>query len=320
MLSSIPNNPGSLGVPTIDPNILAECNGYYVVDSSSNQWWIEAGYLRYIPTPNPLFSPLPSNIHISNLNQFGQGVQLAPGTPCVQLANNSTLYLIDQGWLRKLQPNSTITQHLNTNNNNVTTLNEFIFNLLLPNMSVGGPDGWNLPSPPTTGPDNYSPTPTGPLENTNLKNYDGYVLKQSNSDSIYMVDQGYCRWIPDMNTYNNLYGDGNVWKDPGFLNITIQRLPNSSTASAIAYHCPTPQICAIPQSTLPNSLSIGACLVTADNQNYYLVDQGVKRWIQPNSSVFSEYSFSTFNALRLPLQCINAIPNTGNTLLPRVSR
>lgn len=113
----------------------------------------------------------------------------------------------------------------------------------------------------------------------------GVRLKGPASPAIYVVIDGYRRWIPDPATYNNLFRDWNGV-------IVVSNLPDIAEAEP---------------------LTSGAVLARpAGMAPVYLVSNGVKRWITA-PSVMDKYYFNWSRVQNLPPNVVNSIP-TGSTI------
>lgn len=112
----------------------------------------------------------------------------------------------------------------------------------------------------------------------------GVRLKGPANPAIYVVIDGYRRWIPNPATYNNLFRDWN-----GVL--VVSNLPDIAEAEP---------------------LSSGAVLARpAGMAPVYLVSNGVKRWITA-PSVMDKYYFDWSKVQSLPITVVNSIPTGSN--------
>jgi hypothetical protein len=113
----------------------------------------------------------------------------------------------------------------------------------------------------------------------------GVRLKAPNNSAIYVVIDGYRRWIPDPGTYNNLFRN---WD--GILVVTN-----------------------IPDIAVAEPLSSGAVLARATGSDpIYLISNGVKRHIT-SPSVMGKYNFDMNKVQNLPVTAINSI-STGSRI------
>ena len=113
----------------------------------------------------------------------------------------------------------------------------------------------------------------------------GLRVKLPNHPEVYLIDpEGYRRWIPNPDTYNNLFRgwDGIV------VDIDINEIAQAAP------------------------LSDGAILARAANAApVYLVSNGVKRWIT-SPQVMDKYHFRWDRVYVLPPAVVNLIPTGAN--------
>jgi hypothetical protein len=113
----------------------------------------------------------------------------------------------------------------------------------------------------------------------------GLRVKLPNRPEIYLIDpDGYRRWIPNPETYNNLFRDWNgVVTD---INID--------------------------QIALGSPLTDGAVLARAVNSApVYIVSNGMKRWIT-SPAVMDKYSFNWSRVYTVPHVLVDFIPHGTN--------
>jgi hypothetical protein len=110
---------------------------------------------------------------------------------------------------------------------------------------------------------------------------DGYRMKGPGDPKIYLVDQGYRRWIPDPATYNNLFRDWNgIVQDPLIFDV-------------------------------PEGLQLASGTVLAKGSGtapVYLVEPGSKRWIASPHNM-DVYYFSWDRIYAVPPVLLSGIPN-----------
>ncbi len=100
----------------------------------------------------------------------------------------------------------------------------------------------------------------------------GWRVKMPNSPRVYLVDQGYRRWIPNPETYNNLFRDWNGIRE--FIDV----------------------------NTIPEGLPIanGAILARpAGGPAVYFLDAGVKRWVT-SPDAMDRYHFNWNRVYSVP--------------------
>jgi hypothetical protein len=112
----------------------------------------------------------------------------------------------------------------------------------------------------------------------------GLRVKLPGRPEIYLVDQGYRRWIPNPTTFNNLFRNWNGIVEE----ISITSIPQGQ------------------------NISSGAILARAyGTAPVYLVDQGLKRWIT-SPAAMDRYNFAWGRIYELPAISLNAIPTGAN--------
>jgi hypothetical protein len=108
----------------------------------------------------------------------------------------------------------------------------------------------------------------------------GVRVKAPNNPMVYLVDQGYKRWIPNPSTYNNLFRD---WTTI-VVDIDVDAIPTGA------------------------QISDGAILARAVNTApVYLIDQGVKRWIV-SPAAMDKYDFDWGKIKVVDSVVIDALP------------
>jgi hypothetical protein len=114
----------------------------------------------------------------------------------------------------------------------------------------------------------------------------GLRVKLPTEAAIYLIDRGYRRWIPNVETYNNLFVD---WSGV-VVDININDIPATT------------------------SITPGAVLVRGHNETgiIYLIDNGVKRHIA-SRSIMDKYHFTWERVYLIPQILIGLIP-TGSTI------
>jgi hypothetical protein len=116
----------------------------------------------------------------------------------------------------------------------------------------------------------------------------GYRLKAPGNPKVYLVDQGYRRWIPDPTTYNNLFRDWNgIVQDPLIFDV-------------------------------PEGLQLASGTVLARGSGtapVYLVEPGSKRWIV-DPHTMDVYYFSWDRIYAIPPVLLAGIPNGPNISAP----
>jgi len=109
--------------------------------------------------------------------------------------------------------------------------------------------------------------------------WNGKRVRFPHRPEVYLIDRGYRRHIPDIETYNNLFRD-----ETGIEDMDINTIPED-----------TP-------------LSRDACLArVAGTAPVYLVDRGVKRHIL-TPSVMDRYHFSWRRVQNVPRTVLDPIP------------
>jgi hypothetical protein len=108
----------------------------------------------------------------------------------------------------------------------------------------------------------------------------GVCIKGPASPKVYLMDQGLRRWIPNPQTYSNLFRDGNtIYVHPAIGGIT-EGIP----------------------------ISNGAILAKANNApSFYLVDQGMKRHIT-SPAVMDLYNFDGNKVCSVPGILLDSLP------------
>lgn len=113
----------------------------------------------------------------------------------------------------------------------------------------------------------------------------GLRVKTPNQPQIYLIDpDGYRRWIPNPQTYNNLFRDWNGV----VIDININEISESAPLTDGA-------ILARPQGAAP----------------VYLVSNGIKRWIT-SPAVMDKYYFNWATVYQLPHVSLDFIPTGPN--------
>ncbi len=108
----------------------------------------------------------------------------------------------------------------------------------------------------------------------------GLRVKSPASDAIYLIDEGYLRWIPNPKTYNNLFRDWNGI----IVDIDIHDIPKS------------------------DPISDGAILARPSNETpVYLIDNFMKRHITSNA-VMDKYYFDWDRVYAVPRILLDFIP------------
>jgi hypothetical protein len=116
---------------------------------------------------------------------------------------------------------------------------------------------------------------------TSRPDLNGYRLKAPGDPKIFLVDQGYRRWIPDPATYNNLFRDWNgIVQDPLIYDVP-EGLPIAS-GSVLARGSGTAPV--------------------------YFVEPGSKRWIA-NPHTMDVYYFSWGMVYVIPPVLLAGIPD-----------
>ncbi|GAP94186.1 hypothetical protein [Leptolyngbya sp. NIES-2104] len=112
----------------------------------------------------------------------------------------------------------------------------------------------------------------------------GLRVKLPGQPEIYLIDQGYRRWIPNPTTFNNLFRNWNGIVEE----ISITSIPRGQ------------------------NISSGAILARAyGTAPVYLVDQGLKRWIT-SPAAMDRYNFAWGRIYELPAISLNAIATGAN--------
>jgi hypothetical protein len=113
----------------------------------------------------------------------------------------------------------------------------------------------------------------------------GVRMKLPNDPAIYLIDpDGYRRWIPDPETYNNMFRN---W-DGVIVDIDVNDIAVAS------------------------QLSHGALLIKASSSApVYLLSNGIKRWITA-PEVMDKYYFSWDRIYQMPPAVVDAIPRGLN--------
>lgn len=115
---------------------------------------------------------------------------------------------------------------------------------------------------------------------------DGVRIRMPNQPTIYLVDQGLRRAVPDPSTYNNLFRD---WEGI-VVDIDVDAVP------------------------LGPPIAHGAVLVRADGApSVYLVDRGVKRLVA-SPETMNRYHFAWSRIHVVPPSLVDAIP-VGQTIV-----
>ncbi|MEU5977771.1 hypothetical protein [Streptomyces sp. NPDC047315] len=110
----------------------------------------------------------------------------------------------------------------------------------------------------------------------------GYRLRQVGTQAIFVVIDGKRRWVPDMSTYNNLFGTMNIHEV-----VDLYRIPDGGP------------------------LSSGAFLATAPSSDtVWLISNGLKRGI--TGPAFAKYEFDWSKIEMLRDVVLNAIPQGPN--------
>jgi len=130
----------------------------------------------------------------------------------------------------------------------------------------------------------YAPLGVQPMEtawSSPRPDLNGLRVKLPNQPAIYLIDQGYRRWIPNPATYNNLFRDWN-----GIItDIGINDIP------------------------LATQITSGAILARGDGTApVYLIDAGVKRWVT-SPAAMDKYYFAWNRVYVVPPVLVNFIPN-----------
>ena len=112
----------------------------------------------------------------------------------------------------------------------------------------------------------------------------GLLLQLPGAAPIYLVLNGFRRWVPSPATLSQLFvGNPKVIQDIGIG--TVSEGP---------------------------ALSVNAVLAKADNSDrVYLVTNGVKMWI-PSPDIFNRYQFNGAKIVTVPSILIDSIPNGPN--------
>jgi hypothetical protein len=110
----------------------------------------------------------------------------------------------------------------------------------------------------------------------------GLLLQLAGEAAVYLVINGFRRWVPNMDTHNNLFV-GNAKITPFDIS----------------------------QVSLGPQLSDGAVLAKGDSDAVYLVSTGVKMLI-PSMDIFNRYQFNTSKIKKVPQVVIDSIPNGPN--------
>lgn len=112
----------------------------------------------------------------------------------------------------------------------------------------------------------------------------GLLLQLPGAPQVYLVVNGFRRWVPDPGTFGNLFVNGaTVVQDIGI--------------GAVSEGAP---------------LTSGAILAQGDaSAQVYLVSNGVKMWI-PDPATFNRYQFNSANIKLLPQIVIDFLPNGPN--------
>jgi putative addiction module CopG family antidote len=119
-----------------------------------------------------------------------------------------------------------------------------------------------------------------------LNEFNGLRVKIPGRAEVYLVDQGYRRWIPNPETYNNLFRDWNNIIEE----ITVANIP------------------------LGANISNGAILAKAyDHPAVFLIDQGQKRHIT-SPEIMNKYHFSWEHIYQIPIILLESIA-TGTSII-----
>jgi hypothetical protein len=110
----------------------------------------------------------------------------------------------------------------------------------------------------------------------------GLLLQLAGEAAVYLVINGFRRWVPNQATFNLLFVS----------NATITPFDISQVSQG-------------PQ------LSDGAVLAIGGSDRVYLVSNGVKMWI-PNMDIFNRYRFNTSQIVKVPQVVIDSVPNGPN--------
>ncbi len=109
----------------------------------------------------------------------------------------------------------------------------------------------------------------------------GLQLQVPQAPPVYLVVNGFRRWVPNPDTYNNLFKSG----------ATIIQDPHAGVVSE------------------GPALTSGAILAKADGRDpIYLLTNGVKMWI-PSPAIFDRYQFDWGKVKTLSTVVIDSIPN-----------
>jgi hypothetical protein len=112
----------------------------------------------------------------------------------------------------------------------------------------------------------------------------GLRVKLPGRPEIYLIDQGYRRWIPNPATFNNLFRNWNGIVEE----ISITSIPQGQ------------------------NISSGAVLARAyGTAPVYLVDRGLKRWIT-SPAAMDRYNFSWDRIYQVPNILLDSIPTGAN--------
>jgi len=112
----------------------------------------------------------------------------------------------------------------------------------------------------------------------------GFRVKSPASPAIYLIDNGLRRWIPNPETYNNLFRD---WSGI-IIDINIDDIP------------------------LGSNISDGAILARPYHGNpVYLIDRRKKRWIT-SPAAMDKYHFAWNRIYEVPRILLDSIPTGPN--------